>query len=127
MPEAIGRQASLGLFSDDGLLAAAGRSESIGVIAVNDGVAFGLMHTAEEAGKKPGVDFALLGFDDHPNSRMVGLTSLRLPFDAMGKEAARLLLSSLRKEQISTQVRLGWNLIPRETTRSTRLTVSGDR
>lgn len=89
-----------------------------GVICANDGVAFGFLQAAKEAGKIVGVDFALISFDDHPAARVAGLTSLRPPMEAMGQEAARLLHRALKEgRQASIQVRLRWHLLPRASTR----------
>ena len=50
-----------------------------GIIGISDGVALGVMESASERGLKAGLDFAILGFDDDPEARAMGLTSLRPP------------------------------------------------
>ena len=87
-----------------------------GVICVNDGVAFGFLEAAGEVGLEAGRDFAVLGFDDDPHARSIGLTSLRPPMQGMGREAARLLLEALRGVHGSLQVRLRAHVIPRAST-----------
>ena len=87
-----------------------------GVICVNDGVAFGFLQAAGELGLVAGRDFAVLGFDDEPHARSLGLTSLRPPMQGMGREAARLLLEALQGVHGSLQVRLRAHVIPRAST-----------
>lgn len=89
-----------------------------GVIGINDEVAFGLIQAASETGKTIGADYGILGFDDHPDSRDLRMTSLRAPVESMGREAARLLLQGLRQEPTSIQVRLHAHLIPRSSTKN---------
>ena len=87
-----------------------------GVICVNDGVAFGLLDATEEVGLEAGRDFAVLGFDDEPQARVLGLTSLRPPMQGMAREAARLLTEALQGVHGSLQVRLRAHVIPRTST-----------
>ena len=78
-----------------------------GIIAPNDMTAYGLLDAAGEAGLTSGVDFGLIGFDDDPQSRDCGLSSLRPPIEAMGEEAIRLLLlgGSVSKNTLQTSFR----------------------
>ncbi len=87
-----------------------------GIIGINDGVAFGLLDAATEAGLEAGRDFAVLGFDDEPRARTVGLTSLRPPMQGMAREAVRLLLDHTAGNDGSLQVRLRAQVIPRAST-----------
>jgi DNA-binding LacI/PurR family transcriptional regulator len=107
-PEALGYRAGLAAF-EDGLV----RS---GVVCVNDGVALGFLRAAAERGLEPGRDFGVVGFDDHPDARMVGLTTLRPPMEMLGKETARLLWRARQGETTDLQLRLRSNLIPRKST-----------
>ena len=79
-----------------------------GVIAANDYTAFGLQ---EIVGEEP--NFALVGFDDAAPAARRGLTSLRPPLEAMGEEAARLVMQMLDGKQAMMQVRLRSHLIAR--------------
>lgn len=90
-----------------------------GLIASNDPLAFGLHKALVEAGKQPGKDFGLLGFDDDLPSRKLGLTTLRPPLEDMGIEAARLILQKLRGNTTVQQVRHSSHLIVRTSTRRT--------
>ncbi len=87
------------------------------IVSANDGVAFGFLRAASERGLRAGEDFHIVGFDDHPEARSVGLTTLRPPMEAMGQAAAGLLRAALRHDQADTLVRLRWTLLPRESTR----------
>jgi len=95
---------------------ASGWSPSGGIIGVNDGVAFGVLDAAAELGLVAGRDFAILGFDDEPQARVLGLTSLRPPMQGMAREAARLLLDHVAGNDGSLQVRLRAQVIPRAST-----------
>lgn len=108
-PELLGHQAGVELVRS-GLLQETRRP---GVICPNDGVAFGLLSATKEHGLQQGRDFLVVGFDDHPQSRALQLTTLRPPMEQMGREAARILLSGMHGEQANLQVCLRWNLIPR--------------
>jgi len=86
------------------------------VIAVNDSSAIGVMKTAASAELKAGVDYGIVGFDDIPESRVVGLSSYHPPLDAMGAEAGRLVREALRGHKYPMQVRLRSYLIQRSST-----------
>jgi len=87
-----------------------------GIVCVNDGVAFGVLDAAKECGLEAGKDFAIIGFDDDPHSRAVGLTSMRPPLQAMAREASRLLFDHMQDNGHSVQVRLRAHVIPRSST-----------
>ncbi len=114
-PVVLGYQAGVKAFSE-GVVPSA-------VLCANDGVAFGFVKSAQEQGKVIGRDVAVLGFDNHPRSIILGITSLRAPMESMGGEAARMLMREVHGEGTGFQVRLRWRLIPRE---STRATASGE-
>jgi DNA-binding LacI/PurR family transcriptional regulator/DNA-binding transcriptional regulator YhcF (GntR family) len=95
----------LGLFTD-------------GVIAPNDAVGYQIIRHAHLRGQKIGQDFALIGFDDIPNSSFAGLTSLRPPFEEMGREASSLLVRMIFGDNISLQLCLPSHLIVRNSTNS---------
>jgi DNA-binding LacI/PurR family transcriptional regulator len=84
-----------------------------GIICASDSVAFTLLGLLADRLDTPDYDFAVVGFDDNPNSRMGGLTSLRPPMSAIGYEAARLILGQIDGQRNATQVRLRAHLIPR--------------
>lgn len=92
----------------------------LGIVAVNDNAGYGFINAAEEIGLSAGKDYGLIGFDDRSQSRLLDMSSLHPPLDAIGAEAAKLLLQLLRGESVTTQVRLHSYLIPRGSTRSIR-------
>lgn len=97
-----------------------------GVICANDGAAFGLIDAARERGLEAGCDYAIVSFDDHPEARDKGLTSLRPPMQAMGAEASLLVLRALKGDRTNVQTRLRWHLIPRSSSRSEAAATSAD-
>jgi DNA-binding LacI/PurR family transcriptional regulator/DNA-binding transcriptional regulator YhcF (GntR family) len=111
-PEDLGYQAGRAAFAE-GMV-------QTGVVCVNDGVALGFLRAAAERGLEPGRDFAVVSFDDHPDARTVGLTTLRPPMEMLGKETARLLWRARQGETTDLQVRLRSHLIPRRSTRCVR-------
>jgi LacI family transcriptional regulator, repressor for deo operon, udp, cdd, tsx, nupC, and nupG len=65
------------------------------VFFMSDEMAFGALQALREAGKSPGVDVSIVGFDDHPVAESMGLTTVRQPVRDMGRLVARLMLDSL--------------------------------
>lgn len=85
-----------------------------GIIAMNDEIAAGILQAAHALGLVVGRDFGLLGFDDYPLARQLGLTSLRPPMEAMGQTAARIVLDGLRHNLLApASIALRSTLIPR--------------
>jgi LacI family transcriptional regulator len=64
------------------------------IFAANDHMAWGVLEFAQEYGLCVPEDIAVVGFDDTPPSRykQPPLTTVRQPFQEMGKRAAELLL-----------------------------------
>ena len=110
-----GYQEEAGYVCAEGALRA-GMLDGAGMIAANDYTAIGLLQAAGERGLTPGRDFGLVSFDNSFDARSHGLTSLRPPLEAMGREAARLALCALRGEDLPQQVMLRSDLIPRTST-----------
>ena len=98
-----------------------------GVVCANDSIALGLARAAKEAGRTLGEDLFLVGFDDGLEARNLGLTSLRAPWPAMGREAARILTNAIEHRNESLQVRLRWRLIPRASSRGNLAVASNER
>ena len=67
------------------------------VVAVNDVMAVGAMTALREAGLRVPDDVAVAGFDDIPQARDVtpALTTVGLPLDRLGAEAAALVLDDV--------------------------------
>ncbi|OZG63403.1 transcriptional regulator, LacI family [Bifidobacterium lemurum] len=67
------------------------------VIAYNDVMALGFMAGMRERGHEAPRDYAIIGFNDDVSARAAtpALTSVRMPADALGSSAARLLMRRL--------------------------------
>jgi len=90
-----------------------------GIIAMNDNMAaLQVFDIAEEHGKTPGRDFGIISFDDQPWTLKRGCSSLRLPFEAMGREAVNLLAAIVNGEATVTEIRLRSHLVSRSSSRS---------
>ena len=90
--------------------------EPLGIIAPNDYTAYAVLRAAAEQDRVPGTDYGLVGFDDDPQSCVVGLTTVRPPIEAMGEEAGRILLRALNGERSGLQVCLRSQVMPRAST-----------
>ena len=88
----------------------------VGIVAAQDTLALIILDAALERGLTPGQDFGLVGFDDQPMARARGLTTLHPPLEALGEQAARMLLSRLHGDDLQMQMRLRSHLVPRSTT-----------
>jgi DNA-binding LacI/PurR family transcriptional regulator len=86
------------------------------VIAANDASALGVAHAAKDAGRQLWKDLALVGFDDVPAARFMGITTLRAPRAASGIEAAHLLLRQWQGKRCDDLVCLRCTLMVRAST-----------
>jgi LacI family transcriptional regulator len=86
-----------------------------GVIALNDEVALGFMRANRDSGSGSG-KFAVVGFDDMPEARFQGLTTLRAPREAMGREAAMLITQVCENQRARKQICLQSELVIRNST-----------
>lgn len=68
------------------------------VFATSDRQAFGVMLAARELGLRIPEDLSLVGVDDHEESELVGLTTVRQNVAEQGRSVAELLLEELRGE-----------------------------
>ncbi len=93
------------------------------IVAIHDIVAFGVIFEGIAAGLIPGRDYALIGFDDHPTARLIGLTSMRPPVEAIARESARLLLQAVSGNTASMVSRMQAEVV----TRSSTTVVGGER
>lgn len=89
-----------------------------GVIAADDYLGFDVLRVCADAGRSVGNNFAVIGFDDHPEARMVGLSTMRPPLERLGQEAASQLLLMLHGDTPRLQTRLRSHIMPRLSTRS---------
>lgn len=65
------------------------------IIALNDTMAIGAIHAAQEHNLKVGKDIAIIGFDDTPMSQYLqpALTSIRQPIRIAGRKCVEMLVS----------------------------------
>lgn len=97
-----------------------------GVIASNDITATAVLHEALQRGKKVPDEVQIIGYDDIPQSSLSfpALSTIRQPAYEMGREAAALLISIIKKEKVERKhIKLPVTYINRETTR--RLNAKG--
>jgi len=87
-----------------------------GIVAANDYNAHSFMKAAKKAGYRSGVDYAIIGFDDFPESRTLGLTTVHPPLDAMGREAVAMLFRAIDDPRLTLRTCLPSDLIAREST-----------
>jgi DNA-binding LacI/PurR family transcriptional regulator len=78
-------------------LALAERPEVSAVFVANDQMAVGLLRAMHERGRKVPEDVSVVGFDDIPEAAYLTppLTTVRQPFDEVGRRSLRLLLEQV--------------------------------
>lgn len=77
------------------LLALAPASRPTAIFCFSDEMAFGAIQATRELGLRVPEDLSIIGFDDHPVSESIGLTTIRQPVRELGRRAAeRALLAS---------------------------------
>ena len=109
------REATRGAEAMRQLLALARRPTA--VFCSGDFLAFGAMHVAQAAGLRLPDDLAIVGVDDEPASayQRPPLTTVRPPFRAKGRAAARLLIDLIEGRVVAPAARrLPTELIVRE-------------
>ena len=90
-------------FAADELAAAAAAADEVvaavgtggAVVCASDVLALAVLHAVWRAGRRPGADVGIVGFDDSELARMHGLTSLAQPMDDIGDHVLRLVSESL--------------------------------
>ena len=65
------------------------------VFFLSDEMAFGALQELRERDLQVGRDVSVVGFDDHPVSEAIGLTTVRQPVRDIGRLGARLMLDAL--------------------------------
>lgn len=92
------------------------------VLAQNDRMAIGVMRALREAGYRVPEDISVIGFDDMPLASYFDppLTTMRQDLEAIGREAARLLIDTLESPTAGLEhVRMPTQLIVRASTHKT--------
>lgn len=90
------------------------------VFCSGDLLAYGAMHAIEEAGLRVPGDIAVVGFDDEPANAFVrpSLTTVRVPFRAKGRAAARMLIDLVEgRLEAPASRKLAAELVVRESSR----------
>ncbi|MEH6889798.1 LacI family DNA-binding transcriptional regulator [Bacillus sp. JJ864] len=86
------------------------------LFVANDQVAAGLLTEAKKQGLRVPEDLAILGFDNHPISEALEITTIEHPGLAMGNRAFSLFYEQVQQEQITgTSEELPFRLIERGT------------
>lgn len=67
------------------------------VFAMSDEMAFGAISELKSRGLKSPEDVAIIGFDDHQMSELMGLTTIRQPVEAIGELAGRAVLTTIEE------------------------------
>jgi DNA-binding LacI/PurR family transcriptional regulator len=96
-----------------------GRPGEWGVIAANDIAGFGVLDELAREGRAPGRGVGVIGFDDNSDSRLRGMSSLRMPLVEIGRAATELAAATLVGSPVSPQTRLLWQLAARASTSRT--------
>ncbi|RYG33678.1 GntR family transcriptional regulator [bacterium] len=112
------------LFAGNANLLAGG---GVGVIAANDQMAWGFIEAAAERGMKMARDYLIVGFDDMPESRDLGLTSMRPPLENLGEEAATLALQAIQGPSSARRISLHSELVARNSSRFVMPVLVGTR
>ncbi len=66
------------------------------VFAMSDEMAFGAISEMRSRGLRSPDDMAIIGFDDHQMSELMGLTTIRQPVESIGELAGRAVLATIR-------------------------------
>lgn len=86
------------------------------IFVSSDVLAFAALATIREHGLRIPEDIAVVGFDDHPLAQFAcpPLTTVRLPFDEMGRQAGKMLLGLFKhNNEAGREVELKTELIVR--------------
>ena len=71
------------------------RSGPTALVCVSDALALGALAELSARGLRPGVDVAVVGFDDTDIAQVVGLSSITQPLIEVADACARLLVDTL--------------------------------
>jgi LacI family transcriptional regulator len=94
---------------------ARGRPLPDAIFATNDAMAFGVHAFLRENGYQVPDDVALVGFDDMPLARHLGLTTVQVPMHEMGKAAAEAAVHQVRHGKAIKNRVLPVELVVRQT------------
>ncbi|MFI5916235.1 LacI family DNA-binding transcriptional regulator [Dactylosporangium sp. NPDC051541] len=94
----------------------AGEPDFTAVFAANDQIAAGARQALLERGLRIPEDISLMGYDDLPPAVDIGLTTVHLPHDELGRTAVRLALRRDR-DAVDDHVVLGTHVVVRDSVR----------
>ncbi len=102
----------------DRLLNDAACAPITGLVAANDAIAAVIIETVRQHGRRVPEDLSVVGFDDEPWSSSRGLTTIHVPVEEIGEQAARLALRRLAEPDHSQRIEIVLQpiLVVRETT-----------
>ncbi len=86
------------------------------IVYSGDVMAYGGMMALREEGFRIGEDVSVVGFDDIPLSRLVGLTSVRQKIEEVGRVVARMIVDLLKGREVRSKV-FGTELVLRRSVR----------
>lgn len=69
------------------------------IFAANDQAAFGTLDALQALGLRVPEDVSVVGFDDLPEAEKIGLTTVHVPMDLIGRLAARALIERIRNPE----------------------------
>ncbi len=84
------------------------------IFACNDAMALGALDVLREHGFRVPEDVAVVGFDDIESARHLGLTSVRVPMQDMGRAAAEAAIRQISGRQAQRQRVLPTTLVVRQ-------------
>jgi len=87
-----------------------------GIVAANDDAAKIIYDIQKSKGLTPGRDYGLIGFDDEPHIRELGISSMFPTFSTLGRQAVQLASQVLHGHISNAVVKLPPVLLPREST-----------
>lgn len=78
------------------------------LFAGNDEIAFGALEACRQLGIRVPEQLSIIGVDDRPLAAFVTppLTTMRQPFDAVGREATRLLIQRVEGKPVAAEMRI---------------------
>ncbi len=97
------------------------------VFGATDTIALGAMSRILESGRRVPEEVAIAGIGDLIIGKLIrpGLSSVHYYYNATGQEAARLLLELMNGSSAGKEVKMGYRVQPRGTTRQTAKELSG--
>ena len=90
------------------------------VFCMSDEMAFGALQALRERGLTPGVECSVIGFDDHPVSESVGLTTVRQRVRQIGRLGAQTMIGLLNGSTSIVHHEVELTLVARSSTGSPR-------